>query len=80
MYDDLSAISCLFSALARLRELFATIEDAYKASLADESGYVKEADFDVKAEVEKVKREGEERRRRVAEERGVRNGGDVEMA
>lgn len=79
MYDDLSAISCLFSALSRLRELFTTIEEAYLASLADEGGYVKEEDVDVKAEVEKVRKEGEERRRQ-AQRNGQPEGGDVEMA
>ncbi|KAJ9116643.1 hypothetical protein QFC20_000576 [Naganishia adeliensis] len=65
MYDNLSAITCLFEALANLRNLFSSIEEAYQAALADDS-YVIEEDTDIKARVAAIAQEAAERRARAA--------------
>ncbi|KAI5454034.1 RNA polymerase subunit AC19 [Naganishia albida] len=65
MYDNLSAITCLFEALANLRNLFSSIDEAYQAALADDS-YVIEEDTDIKARVAAIAQEAAERRARAA--------------
>lgn len=84
MYDNQSAISCLFSALASLRELYSSIQEAYEASLKDDN-YVKEDDVDIRAEVAAIREEGDQKRQAIAEERATKRSGagagaDVEMA
>jgi len=66
MTDNLSAVDCLRKALANLRDLLNTVDKKYSSSLkwveinsvggeeADDRNdqYIKEKDFDVRAEVE----------------------------
>ncbi|KAJ9105330.1 hypothetical protein QFC21_001698 [Naganishia friedmannii] len=73
MYDNLSAITCLFEALANLRTLFTSIDEAYQAALADNT-YVIEEDTDIKARVAAIAQEAAERRAR-----GTNTIGDVPM-
>ncbi|KAK1924700.1 putative DNA-directed RNA polymerase [Papiliotrema laurentii] len=56
MYDNLSAVDCLRKALKNLKDLLNAVDEKYSDSLKNDA-YIREEDFDVKAEVQRSLRE-----------------------